>query len=286
MARALSLQLRGNFLSLELVRKGINALGWAALAACIVLAALTGEICRDIYFELSKDPVTATNTDTSTEAVATAPKQSLASYSIIEQRNLFAAAKDAQVETKKTNLKLRLVGTSIPDRSAPFAIIENKANQQQDVFEINEKIFKQAKLVEVLQDSVRIDNKGEIETLFLEEGKTGGSTPTSSGEDMQISEAELEGALANLPQLLSQARAVPYFRNGQSIGMRIFAIKKGSMYEKLGLQNGDIILAVNETSLSDPAQALRIWEQLKQERSVNVKIERSGTSKDLSYTIR
>ena len=42
---------------------------------------------------------------------------------------------------------------------------------------------------------------------------------------------------------------------GQSIGMRLFAIRTGSLYEKLGLKNGDIILAVNENSLSDPAQA-------------------------------
>ena len=104
--------------------------------------------------------------------------------------------------------------------------------------------------------------------------------------EFSVAEDELSAALANLPQLLSQARAVPYFRNGQSIGMRLFAIRSGSMYEKLGLKNGDIVLSVNENSLSDPAQALKLFEQLKSERSINVKLERNSQNMDMRYAIR
>jgi general secretion pathway protein C len=104
--------------------------------------------------------------------------------------------------------------------------------------------------------------------------------------DYTVAEAELSDALANLPLLLSQARAVPYFRNGQSIGMRLFAIRSGSLYEKLGMKNGDIITAVNENSLSDPTQALRLFEQLKNERSIKVKMERNNVSREVNYTIR
>ena len=68
--------------------------------------------------------------------------------------------------------------------------------------------------------------------------------------------------------------------------MRLFAIRRDSLYEKLGLKNGDILTAVNENNLSDPSQALKIFEQLKNERSINVKLERNGENKDLHYAIR
>lgn len=228
------------------------------------------------------------------EGSAEKQAKALASYSIVTKRNIFgeepkeASAEDSASNVPKTNLKLRLVGTNISSTGDPFAILEEKGKKEQDVFELGDTIFGQAELVEVLAESVRIKEGGQIKTLELEEGlKSAGAT--SGGDDaseFEISEEELGDALANLPKLLSQARAVPYFRNGKSIGMRLFAIRRGSLYEKLGLKNGDIILAVNDNSVSDPTQALKLFEQLKSERSIGVKVERNGQSKDLSYGIR
>ena len=54
----------------------------------------------------------------------------------------------------------------------------------------------------------------------------------------------------------------------------------------LGLKNGDIIKFVNNNPMTDPAQALKLFEQLKSERSIGVKVERIGQDVDLSYSIR
>lgn len=194
--------------------------------------------------------------------------------------------------TQKSSLDLRLVGTNIQPGTTPFAIIEDKSKKNQELFDLNENIFGKAKLIEINPENVRIEVGGRIETLVLEEGSPslGGDSAggvSSDGQDsFSVAEAELNEALSNLPRLLSQARAVPYFRNGKSIGMRLFAIRRGSLYEKLGLKNGDIIKSVNENSLSDPSQALKIFEQLKNEREVFVELERKAEDKKLSYTIR
>ena len=58
------------------------------------------------------------------------------------------------------------------------------------------------------------------------------------------------------------------------------------MYEKLGLKNGDIVKSINENNLSDPSQALKLFEQLKSERSIGVKLERDGAPRELKYSIR
>jgi general secretion pathway protein C len=226
-------------------------------------------------------------------------KSDFSSYSVILSRNIFGQQKDksdgAKTAQPATSLKLRLVGTNMNPGTGSFAIIENGANKDQDVFELNEMIFDQAKLVEIQPERVKLERNGKIEVLMLEDGTEGGGGSTgitseaSPGEDktdFTVAEDELNGELANLPRLLSQARAVPYFRNGKSVGMRLFAIRAGSMYEKLGLKNGDIIKAVNNNNLSDPAQALKLFEQLKNERTIAVKTERNGQDLDLNYTIR
>ena len=72
--------------------------------------------------------------------------------------------------------------------------------------------------------------------------------------------------LANLPELLTSAIAVPRYLdagNGQSIidGFEISGIKAASGVEQLGLQNGDVILEVNGDRLNSAASVLRLLGQ-------------------------
>lgn len=215
------------------------------------------------------------------------------SYSEVSNSNIFGTIKTggttAPPAVPATNTTLKLVAVNESSNGVKFAIIEDTKSQNQDVFSISDQIFGGGKLLEVGPDSVKIDRGGKIEILALAEGAPsagGGGSPELNQTDFSVADEEISSALANLPQLLSQARAVPYFRNGTSIGMRLFAIKPESLYEKLGLKNGDIILSVNENSLSDPAQALKLFEQLKTERAINVKLERNSQVSEMRYSIR
>lgn len=219
----------------------------------------------------------------------------LEQYSQVATSAIFGRPKAAAAQAAPpptSPLKLRLVGVNQMGNGQQLALIEDTQKQKQDVFTVGERIFDQAKLVEIQREKIQVERNGKIETIAVEAG-TSGSSPSEGGEspsgqqtEFVVAEDEVTNALANLPQLLSQARAVPYFRNGQSIGMRLFAIRSGSLYEKLGLRNGDIVLAVNDNSLSDPTQALKLFEQLKSERSINVKVERNNENVDLRYSVR
>jgi general secretion pathway protein C len=261
------------------------------ISTLVILPYLSGEMFRE-SFQLDMKPLPNLNSNNVTNQSIQHP---ISSYDVIMKRALFGPATPVNAPPPPapvTKLKLRLVGTNVSNGSKPLAIIEDTTKSDQDVFELNEDIFGQAKLMEVLPESVKIQYQGKFETLLLEDGDltTRGSAPTGAGRDDEtefaVAESELTEALANLPLLLSQARAVPYFRNGQSVGMRLFAIRKESLYEKLGLRNGDIILSVNENSLSDPTQALKLFEQLKSDRSINLKLERNAEDKQFHYSIR
>ena len=216
-------------------------------------------------------------------------------FSIIQQRNIFGALTvvdpNLNATKKPSDVELRLVATNVGSDGSSLAIIEDKKKSAQDVFEVGELVFNYAKVKSVTPNEVKLDHNGVEEILVLEEGavstdNNGGVTSINPDQtEFQVDSNELDDALANLPRLLSQARAVPYFRNGQSIGMRLFAIRAGSLYEKIGLKNGDILTAVNDNSLSDPTQALKLFEQLKSERSIQVGVERNGSIINLRYSI-
>jgi len=186
-------------------------------------------------------------------------------------------------------LMLALVGTYLQNGQEPYAIIEDKKKQNQDMFLLEQSVFGQAKLKKIYQDRVEVERNGKIEVLKLDDfggdGPSGGGI-SSEGDDYVVDEAELDKGLENLPMLLTQARAVPYFKDGRSIGLRLFAIKTGSLYEKIGLKNGDILKSINGNGLGDISQALKLFEQLKQERSISLVLERDKQDREFKYTIR
>lgn len=185
-------------------------------------------------------------------------------------------------------LMLSLIGTFLTQGQEPYAIIEDKKKNDQEMFLIGDSVFQQATLKKIYLDRVEVERNGKLEVLRLDEiaGNGGAGVVSSGSDDFVIEEAELDKGLENLPLLLTQARAVPYFKDGRSIGLRLFAIKTGSLYEKVGLKNGDILKTINGNNLGDISQALKLFEQLKQERSISLTLERDKQEREFKYTIR
>ena len=269
------------------------------LASIILIIIFLAAIFRELLDQtISESLLNSASTGVTTQSPI-APGQSTETrdYALIYKRNVFGPLTKEQATSKpkpapkpETKLALTLIGTFLSGSEDPYAIIESKKSKEQDVFSPGDSIFDAAKLVAIFNDRVDIDRNGTIETLPLEEGSDGslgdGETVASAGEDsFMVSEAEVDKALENLPLLLSQARAVPYFKNGKSVGLRLFAIKRGSLYEKIGLKNGDILKTINGNSLGDITQAVKLFEKLKEEREIALVLERNGQTKRFSYEI-
>lgn len=224
-------------------------------------------------------------------------------YDSLGRSNLFGSlavqAPVKTVEPVKPVIKnpLNLIGTFLVDGEAATAIIEDPKKKVQEVFAVGEMVFDEAKLVEIRSDRVIVDRSGAREELVLDEASPAGGSSSASGEfkdgvafisdtEVHVQEAELDKALENLPLLLTQARAVPYFKDGKSVGLRLFAVKQGSLFERLGFKNGDILKAINGSPMGDLSQAIKLFETLKQERTINVQLERERNDKEVRYQIR
>lgn len=249
-------------------------------------------------FRSSKDKIASFAEQTSPPPItlkdSTKPV-SKADLQVIVEKNIFGPFSIAPTPlstkpkpTTKSNLKL--VGTYVGAGEASSAIIEDPRKGVQDVFQLNEMVFEGGKLSMIRSDRVEIVAGGQTEVLLLEEGaadlNSGASGPSATGEEIVVAEADVDAALANLPLLLTELRAVPYFKEGQAVGLRLFAIKSGSLFDKIGLKNGDILKSINENSLADFTQAIKLFEKLKTERSLKVQLERNKEEKTFNYAIR
>jgi type II secretion system protein C len=64
--------------------------------------------------------------------------------------------------------------------------------------------------------------------------------------------------MQNLSQLLTEIRALPVLQNGTSNGFRLSEIQPGSIFDQIGLQDGDVLTAVSGQQLNDPARAIQL----------------------------
>lgn len=103
--------------------------------------------------------------------------------------------------------------------------------------------------------------------------------------ETRIPNAEVEKAFENFAGIMNQARVVPYMVDGAVQGFQIRKIVPGSIYQRLGLRNSDIIKSVNGQSLTTADQALRLFTVFKNEQEITLEIQRGSKPFILNYII-
>jgi general secretion pathway protein C len=245
-------------------------------------------------------------------------KKSMRLYAAISKRNVFNSAHTEDAEggkadqamkstapLKKTDLNVELIGTVVGAPEQSFAIIEDRQSRTQELYQIDDMVQDQARVVSIARCKVvvlRGDSQEIIECLqpddkgqkrgspVLYSGTTeregGFAVKQTSDNEYVVDESEVQNALANINQLLTQIRVVPNFQDGKADGFKVFAIKPESIFAKVGLQNGDVIRKVNNNDITSPEKAFQLFQELRNEKDFTVEISRRGQTQSLSYEIR
>jgi general secretion pathway protein C len=240
---------------------------------------------------------------------------SLESYSAIWGRNLFnsqglipgddSGPQDPGGPPIRTQLPFNLVGTLVlKDELRSLATIEDRSASQVYPVRVEDEIPSKAKIIKVEPTRVIFLNleSGRREFVELPEelmdagpritvgrpaGASAGPGVERTGNSFNVSRLEVDKALADFNQVLTQARAVPNFENGVANGYKLFQIVPGSIYDKLGLKNGDVILGLNGEAINDPAKAFELLGQLKSGApQMDLSIRRDGRTQNYNYNFR
>jgi len=102
----------------------------------------------------------------------------------------------------------------------------------------------------------------------------------------EVQHATLDSLLGNMAALSKAARIVPEMKDGKSAGFRLLSIKPDGPFGAIGLQNGDIISAINGLEMTSPDKALEVYTKLKTANHLSVGLERNGQKVTMDYNIR
>lgn len=80
-------------------------------------------------------------------------------------------------------------------------------------------------------------------------------------------------------------RIVPSFEKGRADGFKLFGIRPNSLYAKVGLKNGDVVVRINGFSITNPDEALAAYDKLRDAKTFRIEVRRQGRPKRLTYRL-
>jgi general secretion pathway protein C len=231
------------------------------------------------------------------------PAQSPADYRIIVERNLFKSGNQAIAtkgapgpdidKLKETDLKVKLWGTVFGQDGRVAAVIEDQKTREQMLYRPGDSI-QNASIKMVLREKVVLTVDGRDEVLSMEEpGVAKAGAPmaaarppgTEAVQQVTVPEEQVEKAMENLSELMTQATFRPYLEDGHPAGISITGIKPNAIFRRLRLRNGDVITGVNGQQIESVEDAMRVFGSLTTEGPMQVSIKRRGRDQTLEYKI-
>jgi len=234
-------------------------------------------------------------------------------FSTIMERDLFKTQKTPQpVETKQeidldslaaTSLKLKLWGTVSGDIEQPYAVIEDTQKREQHLFRIGDSI-QNAVVKMILREKVVITVDGKDEVLAMEKVEQGGGRshlaargpmpPANMGDQpvpigtqrISLRRDMINDAMQDVSKLMTDIAIAPHLDNGQPAGLSLNNIKPNSIFRRMGLRNGDVLVGVEGQDIRSVDDALRLYDSLKSSDNVSVQVKRRGQDRTINYNIR
>lgn len=184
-------------------------------------------------------------------------------------------------DTGLTNLALKgTVASRIPEFS--IAVISD-GNKEEKVYAIDDPIGANAKLHAVYADRVVLNENGVLTNLKLPKEFADGvpasmrRSTSSLNRSVTSNQESIQAVVSkNINKLSDVIRPTPYFVNGQQNGYRVYPGRNRQQFSDLGLRPGDLIKDVDGQALTDPTQAMQIFQTLGSSEQVTVTVERNG----------
>jgi general secretion pathway protein C len=239
-------------------------------------------------------------------------------YNVIVDRDIFNAVKQEAApppppsEPPPADLHLKLVGVSLPSWTRPFAILEDNNTHDQAVYQLGNQIPDAGELTAVSKTKVTINHNGTLVTLEMQTDQpdqSAGAPPAPSPimaamppippmpefnrdvrrvgpNEFAITRSAVDRNLQNMGQLFTQMRAIPNVQDGKTDGFRLSEVVPGSLFQQMGLRNGDVISSISGQDLNDPTQAIALLNSLRNSSALSITVRRHGRPVELNYQIQ
>ncbi|MFO7667566.1 MAG: type II secretion system protein GspC [Desulfobacterales bacterium] len=192
---------------------------------------------------------------------------------------------------------MKLIGTISDSALYSYAVFLGKDGKQ-EIFKKGDYIFGRGLLKRIEKSRVFIEEGGTLKEIPISDmvvtnkdvaplSSELSDHVTSFGEgEYLIDQEALQQVLDNPNQVMTGARLIPNMVNNKQEGFILKEVKKGGIYDSMGLKNGDTLLRINDYNISNPANALQAFTALRGMDTVRLDIIRSGVKTTMTYQIR
>ncbi len=211
----------------------------------------------------------------------------------IVNAHLFGVAANAgdPSQAPATTANLTLTGTLAGREPEHGWAIIGSSGQSARVYATGTSLPGGAKLFAVYPDRVILDRSGSHESLMLPRLSAASGANFAPRVANRAPGGGVDGSLADsVRQLLVQTpqaggdllRPQPVFAGGSLRGYRVYPGRNRAQFASLGLQPGDLVMAVNGVALDDPNRGLEILRGVGQGSAVTLSVERGGQQQQIA----
>ncbi|NNL86467.1 MAG: hypothetical protein HKP27_12480 [Myxococcales bacterium] len=229
------------------------------------------------------------------------------------------SAAEVEENYAKSKLPLRLLGTVASSRQEDaWAAVEDTEQREHLVVRLKDRLKGRAEVIRIDPRRIVLLNAGRKEELSLDSeddqprrrrgGRTASRQQRPRARASRVVNSQRPSAVApfagagqvrgptgasaadivnNPAALLSQARIVPKYENGEMVGMELSAIKPGSVFEAMGMQEGDTIRELNGIPVTDQSGSSQALAEMASSKSITVTVTGvDGATRQLQHEIR
>lgn len=230
-------------------------------------------------------------------------------YALIGRRNLFGVTEKiferakpaAAVQRPPLASLLQVWGTVAGDDKFSFAVIEVRGKGKQALYHIGDRVAG-AVVVRIDRDRVVLKYEGKDEIIkkaeateapILPASRPAAATaaavpvPVSGGSGkITINRSEIVSSLKDLGHMLSQAQIRQHFSAGAPDGFIVNNIQQGSLYQRIGLVNGDVIQELNNHKIQGADDIIEMYNTMKSGSTMLLKVKRQGRQETFDFLFR
>jgi len=298
------------------LRRGVNAILFAI--ACLLAADTANAILAAVLLPPpARDPEIAAPTPLS--ASEWKDRQAILDRNVFGSSTLETppdSMAELEDDLEATQLPLALLGTAASQNPRyAWAAIQDRDARTTQVAGIGDSIQDKAIVVRIERQRVVLLEGGVHRELALDEDdlapRLASASPSNDAAERRrlaaersaerrlarsrlneaqqaasIPREQVEQALRNPAELFSQARLLPKYEEGQMRGVQVSQIKPGSLFEQVGLREGDVITELNGIAITGPEQSNEVLGELSTARELTgTKTDANGVSSPFGGTI-
>ena len=253
--------------------------------------------------------------DPSNSASTSVTVQPIDYYNPVTERDLFRIRKTAATvaappavvveNLERTQLRLKLWGTVSGDPQQAWAVIEDMQRREQNLYRIGD-VIQNATVKMILREKVVINFQGKDEFLdmadiqqagipmmasrgrphFMPHEEPPASMPYEEEQHITLQRSLLDESFSDVNKLMTQIAISPNMEDGQSAGLLVNRIAPDSIFRRMGLRNGDVLIGVNGQQILSAEDALSMYESLRSSEEIQLQLKRRGQERTILYSIR